>query len=333
MKKQFWFFAPTYDKKAITKVIEAWAHAIVTDKKEIADKIHKLANIDVIAPSGWDKELDKDVQRVTITKKEDEDIVVWYKWKTTIISNKDWTIIPLENLLSKTTNLIQTVTTAEQAKLALTTMEKGADGICLETDDIEEIIQTWKVFRASTQEQITLKEAKIVSKKNVWLADRCCIDTCSVLEPWVGMLAGNSSAGMLLVFNENVQSPYCDPRPFRVNAGAVHAYIKCPDNKTKYMGELTSGDEVLVVDPHWQMQTVTVGRNKIEKRPMMMITFAIDDQEYTHILQNAETIRLTTPDGQPISITHLNTGDTVLWYVEDAWRHFGVQVSETITEK
>jgi len=38
--------------------------------------------------------------------------------------NKDRTIIPLENLLSKTTNLIQTVTTAEQAKLALTTMEK-----------------------------------------------------------------------------------------------------------------------------------------------------------------------------------------------------------------
>ncbi len=333
-QKRFWFFASTYNKAAITKAIEAWAHAIVTDQKSIADKISDLATIDVIAPEWGSRVLDKDVRRITITKKEDEDTVVALGWTIpTIIMNKDRTIIPLENLLSKTTNLIQTVTTAEQAKLALTTMEKWADGICLMTDDIEQIIQTWWVFREATQLTMKLQKATIVAKKNVWMADRCCIDTCSVLEPWVGMLAWNSSSWMLLVYNENVASPYCDPRPFRVNAWAVHAYIACPNNKTKYMWELRSWDEVLVVDPEWHAHAVTVGRNKIEKRPMMMITFAIEWVEYTHILQNAETIRLTRPDGSPISITHLAIGEEVMWYVETAWRHFGVQVSETITEK
>ena len=84
------------------------------------------------------------------------------------------------------------------------------------------------------------------------------MDTCSILEPGVGMLVGNSSGGMLLVYNENVQSPYCDPRTFRVNAGAVHAYVKCPNNKTKYMGEVKSGDEILVVDPKGNTQNVVI---------------------------------------------------------------------------
>lgn len=37
-------------------------------------------------------------------------------------------------------------------------------------------------------------------------------------------------------------------RPFRINAGGVHAYAVMPGDKTCYVGELRSGDEVLIVD-------------------------------------------------------------------------------------
>jgi 3-dehydroquinate synthase II len=50
-------------------------------------------------------------------------------------------------------------------------------------------------------------------------------------------------------------------------------------------------------------------------------------------LQNAETIRLVKPDGQPISITALKPGDKVLGRVEKGGRHFGMKVDETLIER
>ncbi|MHC1625398.1 MAG: 3-dehydroquinate synthase II, partial [Methermicoccaceae archaeon] len=51
------------------------------------------------------------------------------------------------------------------------------------------------------------------------------------------------------------------------------------------------------------------------------------------ILQNAETIKLVTPDGSPVSIASLTVGDEVLVHVEAVGRHFGMKVSETIIER
>lgn len=332
MKKIFRLRITSYDKALTTKAIEAGVDAIICPD-ELVEKIQKLAVIPTIAPKKWDKRLWKDVAEVTITKKEDEEKVVAYKGSIpVIITNKDRTIIPLENLISKTTNLIQTVSNATQAKLALETMEKWADGICLETNNIQDIIAVGKIMQQKTQEEVQLQELEIVSTKNVGMASRCCIDTCSLLEPGTGMLIGDSSACMFLVYNENVESPYCDPRPFRVNAWAAHAYIRCPNNKTKYLCELKSGDEVLVINPQGKAKTVTVGRNKIEERPMICITAQYGDQHCTLIIQNAETVRLTKPDGLPIAVTHLKAWDTILGYTEQAGRHFGVQVDETIRE-
>jgi 3-dehydroquinate synthase II len=54
---------------------------------------------------------------------------------------------------------------------------------------------------------------------------------------------------------------------------------------------------------------------------------------YTAILQNAETVRLTSPDGSPISVVELSEGSKVLMLIEGAGRHFGMKVEETIKEK
>jgi 3-dehydroquinate synthase II len=51
------------------------------------------------------------------------------------------------------------------------------------------------------------------------------------------------------------------------------------------------------------------------------------------ILQNAETIRLTQPSGNPLSVVDLKKGSKILAFIEDAGRHFGMKIQETITEK
>jgi 3-dehydroquinate synthase II len=76
-----------------------------------------------------------------------------------------------------------------------------------------------------------------------------------------------------------------------------------------------------------------VGRLKIEKRPLMLVKAVIGDKEISSIVQNAETIRLTDPQGKALSVVSLVPGDKVLAAVEEGGRHFGIKIEETITEK
>ena len=66
---------------------------------------------------------------------------------------------------------------------------------------------------------------------------------------------------------------------------------------------------------------------------MMLIKAKVGDKEINTILQNAETIRLTAPDGKPVSVVSLRPGDKVLVAIEESGRHFGMKINETITEK
>jgi len=49
-------------------------------------------------------------------------------------------------------------------------------------------------------------------------------------------------------------------------------------------------------------------------------------------LQNAETIRLTRTNGEPVSVVSLKVGDEVLCKVDQAGRHFGMRICEEIKE-
>ncbi|MEM2250472.1 MAG: 3-dehydroquinate synthase II, partial [Candidatus Bathyarchaeia archaeon] len=72
---------------------------------------------------------------------------------------------------------------------------------------------------------------------------------------------------------------------------------------------------------------------KVERRPMLLVEGVYEKKKLSAVLQNAETIRLTRPDGTPISVAELKEGDEVLGYIETPGRHFGMKVEETITEK
>ena len=122
----------------------------------------------------------------------------------------------------------------------------------------------------------------------------------------------------------------------RINAGGVHAYAVMPGDKTCYVGELRSGDEVLIVDKDGRTSLATIGRIKTEVRPMLMITAQMETPEGTRtgsvFLQNAETIRLVRPDGTPVSVVALRPGDEVICRADVAGRHFGMRIQENIRE-
>jgi 3-dehydroquinate synthase II len=149
------------------------------------------------------------------------------------------------------------------------------------------------------------------------------------------MLIGNRANFLFLVHNESVGSSFTSPRPFRVNAGAVHCYTLSPDGTTSYLSEIETGSEVLVLDSKGKARRATVGRSKIERRPMIMIKAKTGDEVGGIIAQDAETIRFVKSNGHLVSVTHLKKGDSVLVYSKPAiGRHFGMEVSdEYILEK
>jgi 3-dehydroquinate synthase II len=147
------------------------------------------------------------------------------------------------------------------------------------------------------------------------------------------MLMGNTSSAMLLVHAETLENPYVAPRPFRVNAGAVHAYILLPGGKTAYLSDLAIGGQVLVTNAKGTAHTVIIGRTKIERRPLLLVEAVSGEVPVSLVLQNAETIRLVREDGSALSVVHLAPGDTIMGCTLQGGRHFGMAVQETIREK
>jgi len=253
----------------------------------------------------------------------------------TIVVGEDWTIIPLENLIARIgeeTDLIAGVTSAEEAKTAFETLELGADGVLLDSDDSDEIRRTVEIRDEAERETLDLEWATVTAVERTGMADRVCVDTGNLMEHDEGMLVGSMGRGLFFVHAETAESPYVASRPFRVNAGAVHAYVRTPDGGTKYLSELKSGDEVQIVDANGKTREGVVGRVKIEKRPMFRVEAEIDGDRIETLLQNAETIKVPTRDGRK-SVTDLEAGDEMLVYYEQTARHFGEAVEESIIEK
>ncbi len=253
-----------------------------------------------------------------------------------IVDVKDWKIIPLENIIAKLhkihTRIFALANNPEEVRKMFSILEIGVDGVIFSTSSINEVREALVYLGSKSFE---LKPAKILEIKEVGNGERVCVDTASMLHRGEGMLIGSRSNFLFLVHNESVGSSFTSPRPFRVNAGAVHCYTISPDGTTKYLSELETGSEVLVLDSKGKARRATVGRSKIESRPMLMIKAQAGDEVGGIIAQNAETIRFVRPDGHLVSVTHLKKGDIVLVHSKPpTGRHFGMEVDdEYIIEK
>jgi len=270
----------------------------------------------------------KDIENILDSAKKGLDFV--------IIEVKDWKIIPLENIIAKLhkihTKIFSVARNAKEARKMFSILDVGVDGVIFNTGSMNEVRQALVYLGSKSFE---LSSAKIIEIQEVGDGERVCVDTASMLNRGEGMLIGSRANFLFLVHNESVGSSFTSPRPFRVNAGAVHCYTLAPDGTTKYLSELETGVEILVLDSKGKARRAVIGRCKIEKRPMLMIKAKVGDEIGGIIAQDAETIRFVKPNGQLVSVTHLKKGDSVIVHAKAATgRHFGMEVSdEYILEK
>lgn len=242
-------------------------------------------------------------------------------------------VIPLENLVAFRRKILVPARTPEEVALYRGVLESGVFGLVLSAGTPADMRALASAARRGT-EGVVLASARVTRVTMLGIGDRACVDTCSLIEGSRGMLVGNSSAGLFLACAENAPNPYVNPRPFRVNAGAVHSYCRVPGGMTSYLSELSAGSGVLIVDASGEGETVSVGRVKVERRPLVLVSAeSPSGAEHSVILQNAETVRLVGPGGGTISVAALAAGDAVLLAEEAAGRHFGTAVRETIREK
>ncbi|MFA9498402.1 MAG: 3-dehydroquinate synthase II [Deltaproteobacteria bacterium] len=329
--RKIWVKVDSWDKNMVTTALEGGADGIVIPKG-FSEKVKALGRIQTISEDG-DLKLGKDVVFFEIKGGEDEEeIVKLSQTKRVILQCSDWTIIPLENLIAKGADIIAQVKTLDEAQTAFGILEKGVGHVLFHADDVMELKKVLSWLR-SEGDKISLQTAEIVEVRPVGMGDRVCVDTCTSMGMGQGMLVGNSSSALFLIHSESISNPYVSPRPFRVNAGPVHSYTRIPGGKTRYLSELSAGDQVLIVDFKGNTSTGIVGRLKIEKRPLMLIKAVFDGKEIAAIVQNAETIRLTDPEGNALSVVSLVPGDKVLVAMEEGGRHFGIKIEESITEK
>jgi 3-dehydroquinate synthase II len=252
-----------------------------------------------------------------------------------IVEAEDWKIIPLENVIAKlhksNTKVYTTAKNAEEIRTMFSVLELGVDGVIFSTDNEKAVDELRDYLDAFV---FPIKSAKILDVRDVGTGERVCVDTTSMLQLGEGMLIGSKSNFLFLVHNESVGSSFTSPRPFRVNAGAVYCYTVMPDGKTKYLSEIEAGSEVLIVKNNGSSRRVTVGRSKIETRPLRLIRADIEGETGTIILQNAETIRFIKSDGTLLPITEARIGEEILCYIKTpSGRHFGMEVNEFIVEK
>ncbi|MFP4474836.1 MAG: 3-dehydroquinate synthase II [Desulfatibacillaceae bacterium] len=329
--KQVWVKVDPWNKDLVTTALEGGADAVMVPEG-YSDRVRELGRITTIAPDG-DLVPGRDVVVLPVDSMDDEGAVVAAAArKRVIVETSDWTIIPLENLIARGAEVVAEVSTVEDAKTACGILEHGVWGVLVNAADpgaLKEILGCVRDADAT----VPMQEAEVMEVRGLGMGDRVCVDTCTDMGPGEGMLVGNASRALFLVHAESISNPYVAPRPFRVNAGPLHAYTRVPGGKTRYLSELAAGDEVLVAD--WTGKTVpaVVGRVKMERRPLLMIRASVDGREINTILQNAETIRLVRPDGSPVSVVALASGDRVLVHTEEGARHFGHKIEESISEK
>ncbi len=338
--KELWIETPKEKKEALQALVNQYCDVIIEE-----DQATFLANkqtLQVISPNvnTFEKiKAEKKILRIRISDKETENLTVKAAEQGAnylIISCANWRVIPLENLIARTkgkSKLIAEVTNAEEAKIALETLELGTDGVLLKTSDQDEVLKTVAIVKPEAL-NLEMAIAKIVSTKPISNGARVCVDTCDMMTQGEGMLVGSQSAGLFLIEAEVNENPYVASRPFRVNAGSVSMYTLGNLQTTRYLQEFKAGDEVILINREGKTRKANVGRIKIEIRPLILVEAQVQGKIIKTILQNAETIRVVTPKASK-PVTDLKQGDDVIVHLAaKGGRHFGVSVpEETVIEK
>lgn len=255
----------------------------------------------------------------------------------------DWEIIPAENLIakyrevgkSKKTKIIVKTDDIDKMRVLGKALETGVDGFLLDSKG------GLKDFSESYNPIFNLKlvDAEITEIKQIDLGKRACVDCIMSYNQREGALKGWLNDFMFLADGETTENPYVNTREWRVNLGAAGEYVLTRREgiiTPRILDDLVSGDEIVVVNADGIARVETIGRVKKEWRPMTFIKAIYEEngkkKEGKTCSQNAETVRLVTPDGSK-DVTELKVGDLLKAYIsKPVATHFGRPVDEMIVE-
>ncbi|MET9442734.1 3-amino-4-hydroxybenzoic acid synthase [Streptomyces sp. NPDC006610] len=257
------------------------------------------------------------------------------KWSVLLF--RDPTKIPLEIVIAaaarSTGSLITVAQDVEEAEIIFGVLEHGSDGVMMAPKKVGDTAALKRAAEADVP-NLDLVELRVVETTHIGMGERACVDTCTHFREDEGILVGSHSKGMILCVSETHPLPYMPTRPFRVNAGAIHSYTLGKDERTNYLSELKAGSKVTAVDVKGNTRLVTVGRVKIESRPLISIDAeAPNGQRVNLILQDDWHVRVLGPGGAVLNSTELKPGDTVLGYLPSEDRHVGYPIDEFCLEK
>ena len=208
-----------------------------------------------------------------------------------------------------------------------------ADEIAV-AEDAPALTRTALTRTALTRTALSVGVVTAVASGGV--GDRVALDFTSLLRVGEGALVGSSAKLLSLVHGETLQGALVPARPFRVNAGPVHSYVLLADETTKYLDEIRPGDQVLITDAQGSQRSLTVGRCKVEPRPLLLISFESDGASGQVFLQQAETVRVVVEGEaglEPRSVTHLRVGDRLRLRRTAMGTHVGRAIRARVEER
>ena len=305
-----------------------------------SESIHEVSHRDVVSRF-WNGP-SSDVSEVQIDDPSDQEealsligLVPWI-----LVRCSDWTMVPLENLVAASRGTSTRIAAAidEEVELngAAFALGGGVDAILVPSHLVDGAITVlggrWDKEEAEDSE-VTIEEARILSIEGAGVGERVCVDLTRRINDGQGMAVGSISGNLCLIHGETIKSEFVPTRPFRVNAGAIHSYVLMADGKTKYLSELTSGEEVAILSSSGSQERATIGRLKVETRPLLLIRFDAPSSQGQIVVQQAETVRLISSDGGTISVTNAKEDDKILVLADKRARHVGFALNAEVNER
>ena len=180
-------------KALVTNGLEAGVVSFILRKGD--DKLTSLGRMEDVVFFDKGQPLDAEWAYADIRTPGDQDKVLAMagKKKAIVIETGDWTIIPLENMIAKFrtagTRIYAVARSKEDASLYLQTMEKGVDGVVIQTDDPFSVSKFKDLLTVT--EPVEIAEVEVTNVKPIEMGDRVCVDTCSNMVPGEGMLVGS----------------------------------------------------------------------------------------------------------------------------------------------
>ena len=259
-----------------------------------------------------------------------------------LVRCSDWTMIPLENIVAAAagsgTRIAAAISQIVDLSGAAFALQHGVDALLLPADEeLWDAAEKISGERASVQLEErkavpSLVMANVTTVESGGVGERICVDLTERLSEGEGMLIGSSANALVLIHGETIPSDFVPSRPFRVNAGAVHAYCLMADGSTKYLSELTAGDQVAIANPSNEIRSATIGRLKIERRPFLLVHFEWNNQSAQVLVQQAETVRFINEEGN-ISVTSIQTRDKIAVRFSSGMRHIGRELAGEMNER